>query len=68
MLPLLPLVGRHQLDVHVRAERFGRHRRHGPVRHQRFLRLPLVLGRPTRPVRRPKGMPVSHPSLPSTRY
>ena len=52
LLPLLPAVGGHQLDVHVRPERAGRDGRHGPLRHQRLVRLPPVLGRPARPVRR----------------
>lgn len=48
-------MGRHQLDVHVRTERARRHRRHVPFRNQRFVRLPLIVGRTPRPVRRPKG-------------
>ena len=52
MLPLLLPVGEHQLDVHARTEHPQRHRRDGPIRNQRLLRLPPVVGHPSRPVRR----------------
>lgn len=52
VLPLLLLVGEHQLDVHARIEHPRRHRRDGPLRHQRLVRLPPVVGDPSRPVRR----------------
>ena len=52
LLPLLLLVGEYQLDVHARVEHPRRHRRDGPVRNQRLVGLPAIVGHPSRPVRR----------------
>ena len=53
MCDVLSDVRPHQLPVHQGARGAGLHRGHRPVRHQRLLRLPVVLGRAPPAVRRP---------------
>lgn len=55
MLHVLHAVGVHQLPIHTRAQHTRGHRRPGPVRHQRVLRVPAVLGHTPRSVRRRPG-------------
>lgn len=55
VLHVLHAVGVHQLPVHTRAQHTRGHRRVGPVRHQRVLRVPAVLGNTARSIRRRPG-------------
>lgn len=49
---LLSVMGRHQLHVHKIATNSIGHRRHGPLRDQRFKRLSSFMGHPPRAIRR----------------
>lgn len=65
VLHVLHALGVHQLPVHTRAQHTRGHRRAGPVRHQRVLRVPAVLGHITRSVRRRPGESIPSPFSPS---
>lgn len=55
MQPLLRPMGHHELLVHTLVEDTAGHGCDGVVRHQRLLRLPIVMGHPSRAIRGRKG-------------